>query len=153
MTSRTQALQQDGFFWRRGVFDRKQMQATKALVRAACDEAVVPLGMLPGPGARMFFADDPTAPPELRAIMRASAHLGPMRELVGDNCDHLYTKAVWKDAVVQTGFGWHWDHTYQLPRIDVRAQQQLLQCSVNTAAGTGVGPPSSARGSHSMTLT
>lgn len=107
------------------MFDRKQMQATKAIVRAACQEAVAPLGMLPGPGARMFFADDPTAPPELRPIMRAAAHLGPLREIVGDNCDYLYTKAVWKDKQVQTGFGWHWDHTYEPPASKPSRAQPL----------------------------
>ena len=23
-----------------------------------------------------------------------------------------HLQAVWKDAAIQTGFGWHWDHTY-----------------------------------------
>lgn len=38
--------------------------------------------------------------------------LGPLRDIVGPDVDFLYTKVVWKDADIQTGFGWHWDHTY-----------------------------------------
>ena len=56
------AWDRDGFFWRRGVFTPNEVQAAKREIRAACDESVAPLGMITGPGARVFFADDPTAP-------------------------------------------------------------------------------------------
>lgn len=106
------AWERDGMFWRRKVFTREQALVCKEAVRAACTEHVAPLGMISGPGARVFFADDPTAPPCITEIVTAPGVLGPVREIVGDNTDYLYTKAVWKDAEVQTGFGWHWDHAY-----------------------------------------
>ena len=69
--------------------------------------------MCTGPGARVFFADDPTAPGCVHELAEAPAGvLGALGEVVGPDVDFLYTKAVWKDAEVQTGFGWHWDHTY-----------------------------------------
>ena len=107
------AWEDDGFFWRRGCFTADQMQAAKAEIRPACEAGAAPMGMVTGPGARVFFADDPTAPSSIPALATdPAAVLGPLREIVGDDVDFLYTKAVWKDATTITGFGWHWDHTY-----------------------------------------
>ena len=106
------AWERDGMFWRRGAFSPAVMQAAKRAVRAACAVDASPLGMVTGPGARVFFADDPTAPALMAGLIAAPQHLGPLRDIVGDNVDHLYTKAVWKDAEVRTGFGWHWDQAY-----------------------------------------
>ena len=107
------AWEDDGFFWRRGCFTADQMRAAKAEIRPACEAGAAPMGMVTGPGARVFFADDPTAPSSIPALATdPAAVLGPLREIVGDDVDFLYTKAVWKDATTITGFGWHWDHSY-----------------------------------------
>jgi ectoine hydroxylase-related dioxygenase (phytanoyl-CoA dioxygenase family) len=106
------AWARDGLFWRRGALSPADVAAAKRAVRGACSAAVAPLGMLTGPGARVFLSDDPTRPPEVLALATHPAVLGPLREIVGDNVDYLYTKAVWKDKDVETGFPWHWDNTY-----------------------------------------
>ena len=107
------AWDRDGYFWRRACFTPVQVAAAKAEIRPACAEGTAPLGMCTGPGARVFFADDPTAPGCVHELAEAPAGvLGALGEVVGPDVDFLYTKAVWKDAEVQTGFGWHWDHTY-----------------------------------------
>jgi hypothetical protein len=107
------AWDRDGFFWRRGCFTAAEIRAAKREVQPACEPDVAPLGMVTGPGARVFFADDPTAPDSVHALAAdRNGVVGALGEIVGPDVDYLYTKAVWKDATVQTGFGWHWDHTY-----------------------------------------
>ena len=46
-----------------------------------------------GPGARVFFADDPTEPPCISEIATAREVLGPLGDIVGPEVDYLYTKA------------------------------------------------------------
>ena len=104
--------ERDGMFWRRGIFSAAQTRQMKAALRWACTEDGAPLGMVSGPGARVFFADDPTEPQCITDVATARDVLGPIGDLIGPDVDYLYTKAVYKDARTRTGFGWHWDHTY-----------------------------------------
>ena len=58
-------------FWRRGVFSAEHARQMKAALRGPCTEAAAPRGMVSGPGARVFFADDPTEPPCITDIATA----------------------------------------------------------------------------------
>ena len=65
------AWERDGMFWRRAVFSRERAAQMKAALRRPCSEEAAPLGMVSGPGARVFFADDPTEPPCISEVATA----------------------------------------------------------------------------------